>query len=400
MRVAALADGLDLEALLDSPPEVVVAPALGEIAAADPAAAAHEQVARMLALLQVWLAEPRLTDTRLVITTQTAFAVRDGEQPDPVAAAVCGLIRSAQSEHPGRFLLLDHDSDQDVPWTALLDADEPLVARRDGVTYAPRVVAGHAPSVPSALDPEATTLIVGGTGGIGALLARHLARQGHQHLLLISRSGPDAPGAGELADELGATIVACDASDRPQLQTLLATIAPDRPLRAVIHAAGVLDDATIETLTPEHRVTSWPLGCVSLMLVGLVVLALPARFEGPTLLVIGHGHALSLIDVVGVFPLMVGAIWLHSGLWSRRASIEAWLREQPAIAGGCLFAAGLGLGLLIASGFSAFFWWWAIGALLFGVMHVPLLTAAFRQRSDNQVRPTRSHRESGRGSRG
>ena len=146
------------------------------------------------------------------------------------------------------------------------------------------------------------------------------------------------------------------------------------------------------------RLTSWPLGCVSLLLAGLTVLAVPARLEGPTLLVISAGHALSLVDVVGILPLMAGAIWLHSGLWSRRASIEGWLREQPAVAAGCLFGGGLGLGLLLASAFSACFWWWAIGALLFAVMHVPLLTAALRQRSDNQVSPTRSQRESRRAS--
>ena len=120
------------------------------------------------------------------------------------------------------------------------------------------------------------------------------------------------------------------------------------------------------------------------MLVGLAVLAVPARLEGPTLLVVSRGHALSLIDVAGILPVVAGAIWLHSGLWSRRASIGVWLREQPVVAGGSLFAAGLGLGLLLASAFSAFFWWWAIGAVLFGVMHVPLLTAALRERSGDQ----------------
>jgi hypothetical protein len=122
------------------------------------------------------------------------------------------------------------------------------------------------------------------------------------------------------------------------------------------------------------------------MLVGLAVLAVPARLEGPTLLVISRGHALSLIDVVGILPLVGGAIWLHSGLWSHRAPIEGWLREQPAIAAGCVFAGGLGLGLLLASAFSAFFWWWAIGALLFAVMHVPLLTAALRQQDHSANR--------------
>jgi hypothetical protein len=120
--------------------------------------------------------------------------------------------------------------------------------------------------------------------------------------------------------------------------------------------------------------------------VGLAVLAVPARFEGPALLVISHGHALSLVDVVGILPLMAGVLWLHSGLWRHRASIGVWLREQPAIAGGSLFAAGLGLGLLLASAFSGFFWWWAIGALLFGVMHVPLLAAALRQHNHSANR--------------
>jgi hypothetical protein len=134
------------------------------------------------------------------------------------------------------------------------------------------------------------------------------------------------------------------------------------------------------------RMTSWPLGCLSLMAVGLAVLALPARLEGPSLLVISDGHALSLVDVVGILPLMAGASWLHSGLWRRHTSLGAWLRGRPAVAGGSLFAAGLGLGLLLASAFSAFFWWWAIGALLFGVMHVPLVTAALRQQNHSANR--------------
>ena len=134
------------------------------------------------------------------------------------------------------------------------------------------------------------------------------------------------------------------------------------------------------------RVTSWPLGCLTLMAVGLAVLAVPTRLEGPSLFIISAGHAPSLIDVVGILPLMAGAIWLHSGLWRRRASIERWLREQPALAAVCLFAGGLGLGLLLASAFSAFFWWWAIGAVLFGVMHVPLVTAALRQQNHSANR--------------
>ncbi|WP_411104780.1 type I polyketide synthase [Streptomyces sp. cmx-4-9] len=111
-------------------------------------------------------------------------------------------------------------------------------------------------TVPAPLDPEGTVLITGGTGGLGALFAKHLARQhGVKHLLLVSRRGPAADGVPELLAELAelgveAHAAACDVADREQLAALLGKI--DRPLTAVIHSAGILDDATIESLTPEQ----------------------------------------------------------------------------------------------------------------------------------------------------
>jgi acyl transferase domain-containing protein/NADPH:quinone reductase-like Zn-dependent oxidoreductase/acyl-coenzyme A synthetase/AMP-(fatty) acid ligase/acyl carrier protein len=113
-------------------------------------------------------------------------------------------------------------------------------------------------TVPQPPDPDSTILITGGTGALGALFARHLAQEhGARHLLLASRRGPDAEGAAELATELAelgceARIEACDAADREQLAALVDSIAAERPLGMVIHAAGVLDDGTIEALTPER----------------------------------------------------------------------------------------------------------------------------------------------------
>ncbi|MFD4139639.1 SDR family NAD(P)-dependent oxidoreductase [Streptomyces sp. NPDC058572] len=111
-------------------------------------------------------------------------------------------------------------------------------------------------TVPQALDPDGTVLITGGTGGLGALFARHLAeRHGVKHLLLVSRRGAAAAGVAELVAELealGATarVEACDVSDREQLAGLLASSA--HPLTAVVHAAGLLDDGVIEAMTPEQ----------------------------------------------------------------------------------------------------------------------------------------------------
>jgi polyketide synthase 7 len=103
-----------------------------------------------------------------------------------------------------------------------------------------------------------TVLITGGTGMIGGLLARHVVgRHGAHHVVLASRRGQAAEGADELVAELtqaGAEVqvAACDVSDRAAVAELLAGLPNQHPLTAVIHAAGVLDDAVIASLTAER----------------------------------------------------------------------------------------------------------------------------------------------------
>ncbi|WP_336116601.1 SDR family NAD(P)-dependent oxidoreductase, partial [Streptomyces sp. PTD9-10] len=105
-------------------------------------------------------------------------------------------------------------------------------------------------------DVEGAVLVTGGTGGLGAVVARCLVvEHGVRHLVLTSRRGPDAPGACELAHGLralgaeGVRVVACDVSDRDALEGLLGEIVAERPLTAVVHAAGVGDSALTSALT-------------------------------------------------------------------------------------------------------------------------------------------------------
>ncbi|WP_273699979.1 type I polyketide synthase [Actinomadura graeca] len=267
-----------LTAALDSgtpPPSVVVTEVTVAEDGEDPSAAARDTVEHVLGLLQRWLAEPRLADARLVLVTRGAVAattddaVDDAAAPDLAGAAVWGLIRSAQAEEPGRFVLVDLDGpggDEDRRTVAeALASDEPQTAVRGGRVLVPRLARAAAapPAGGGTPDPDGTILITGGTGTLGALVAEHLAgawRAGH--LLLVSRSGMDAPGAPALAArlaELGADvrIAAADVTDPAAVAGLLDGIDPAHPLTGVVHAAGALDDATIPSQTPEGLERAW-----------------------------------------------------------------------------------------------------------------------------------------------
>ncbi|WP_329587489.1 SDR family NAD(P)-dependent oxidoreductase [Kitasatospora sp. NBC_01250] len=227
-------------ASIEAAPGLVVLPA-ATIAGEVPAAV-HRSVGDTFAVLGAFLADRRFDHSRLAVVIRA----------DELAhAPLAGLVRAAEAENPGRFLLVDTDGGAGL--AAALACGEPEVAVRGGELSVPRLARAK-PAQPPHFDPESYVLITGGLGGLGQLIARHLAgAHGVRRLLLTGRRGADTPGAAELAaelEELGAEVAlaSCDAADRGQLTELLARY----PVGAVVHSAGVVDNGMLAALGPEQ----------------------------------------------------------------------------------------------------------------------------------------------------
>ena len=233
------------------------------------AQSAIEATARTLTELQAWLAGGRLHDCRYTLVTSRTSSGNLAHAP------LWGLVRAVRAENPDRgFALVDLDgsvASYDALGAALAE-DEPEIALRKGQRLVPRLVQADATtSVRATPLAKGTVLVTGGTSGLGAQVARHLAtRHRVENLLLVSRRG--AADAGDLIRELEAagtrvTCAACDVADAAALAHVVDVLPADRPLTGVIHCAAVVDDAlapsasrqTIERVFAPKVVGAWNL---------------------------------------------------------------------------------------------------------------------------------------------
>ena len=264
---AQLARLLD-EAFGDAPPErIVQLSALDAPPVADGGSA--EEAARLCCLTTLHLVRALTGRDRPQGGTPRLFVVARGSQAagdstavtHPQQALAWGFALAVAQEHPElatTLIDLPAEGGTDRLWTQLWHADdERLVALRDTGRLVPRLARTRPDDGGHPERPDGVHLITGGLGGLGRVVAERLVRRGARRIALLGRGTPDAAAGAWIADleqrGVGVHLARADVADRDGLTAVLDAVRRAAgPITTVVHAAGVLDDATLANLTEER----------------------------------------------------------------------------------------------------------------------------------------------------
>ncbi|KAH9898629.1 hypothetical protein F4778DRAFT_188751 [Xylariomycetidae sp. FL2044] len=218
----------------------------------------HAAAQRQLALPLVWV-------THHAVGTGIESCDRDMRLS---ATPLWGLMRTARSEHPEldlRLIDLDGQTSSHVASALMLSTEPECVVRQDRLLV-PRMQRARPGPKPLSrqrlLRTDGAVLLTGGLGDLGMHVARWLTSQhGIRDLVLTSRHGTQALGAADLVEELSmlgvrATVIASDIGDPASVKSIMAEFSEDRPLRGVVHAAGVTDSGVLASMTAERCLTA------------------------------------------------------------------------------------------------------------------------------------------------
>ncbi|MFF7234462.1 SDR family NAD(P)-dependent oxidoreductase, partial [Streptomyces sioyaensis] len=257
------------EAFADAPPERVVqlsaldAPPLHDTASADEAT--RLCCLTTLSLVRALTERERPQQDRaprlFVVVRGSQAAGGSTEVTHPQQALAWGFALTAAQEHPElatTLVDLPPEGGAEALWTQLWHADdERLVALRDAGRLVPRLARTRPDDDGPPVQADGVHLISGGLGGLGRVVAERLVGRGVRQLALLSRGAADAAATAWIRglEQRGVAVhlARADVADRAGLAAALDTVRREAgPITALVHAAGVLDDATLASLTADR----------------------------------------------------------------------------------------------------------------------------------------------------
>jgi malonyl CoA-acyl carrier protein transacylase/acyl carrier protein len=278
------------------------------------------------------------TNPRVWLVTRNGLAVRGADRGDPAIGALKGLVRTWR--FPGeaaRVLggepdvgatLVDLDSSDDVVAILIRELDSParddVIGWREGRRYVERLSrasldAGGGPAIVRA---DGSYIVTGGLGGLGMVVTRWLAARGAGRLVLNGRTEPSDSQQRELVDLANGSEIVFVPGDiaSPGVAERLVAAAEEtgRPLRGVVHAAGVIADGQGAALTRQELERVWApkvAGALSLH---------AATATHPLDWWVGFSSVASLMGLPGQMVYASANAWLDAlGSWRRAKGLPA-----------------------------------------------------------------------------